>query len=254
MAIPNPHSREPNDGDRELAELRARWIDRYGPLVAMQLEPDHRYSLMMVSGAEYAFTDYVRYVRALRRVWISGRSPSRWGPSPASTCSTSLPTCGPSIRIRRTSAGGSGAAAQGSRSPDGCCARAPRSAGCRPAVDQAGRSSTATIATPRPRKPSAVTMIVARPISAAAIATSDIDAWVSASVAATARAEPSRVCRRCVRWSRPPVRIDTPAPRPRDDDEQRVEHRDPRAASRRPAARSSPAARRPGCSSRSRRR
>jgi hypothetical protein len=79
MSTPNPHNHEPNHGDRDLPELRARWIDRYGPLVATQLEPDHRYSLMTVGGAEYAFTDYVRYVRALRRVWISGLIPEPLG-------------------------------------------------------------------------------------------------------------------------------------------------------------------------------
>lgn len=71
MSTPNPHDDKLPGSDRRLAELRERWIARYGPVVAMQLEPDRRYSLLRVGSAEYAFTDHDRYVRALRSVWGS---------------------------------------------------------------------------------------------------------------------------------------------------------------------------------------
>lgn len=69
MSTPNPHDHDPIGSDRRLAELREHWSARYGPLVAMQLEPDRRYSLVRVGSAEYAFTDHDRYVRALRDAW-----------------------------------------------------------------------------------------------------------------------------------------------------------------------------------------
>jgi hypothetical protein len=72
MSTPNPHDRDSSGGDRRLAELRDRWTTGYGPAVAMQLEPDCRYSLVRVGAAEYAFTDHDRYVRSLRQVWGAG--------------------------------------------------------------------------------------------------------------------------------------------------------------------------------------
>jgi hypothetical protein len=69
MPTPNTHDHDHSRGDRRLAELRERWTASYGPLVAMQLEPDRRYSLVRVGSAEYAFTDHDRYVRSLRHVW-----------------------------------------------------------------------------------------------------------------------------------------------------------------------------------------
>jgi hypothetical protein len=71
MSTPHP-SDDPRfaKGDR-LAELRERWTDRYGPRVAARLQPDRRYSLVRVGADEYAFTDYERFVRALRHLWDS---------------------------------------------------------------------------------------------------------------------------------------------------------------------------------------
>jgi hypothetical protein len=70
-----PHPQPPNDGDQRFAELRRRWIDRYGRLVAAQLEPDRRYSLIRVGSAEYAYTSYSHHVRALGQAWSSGLVP-----------------------------------------------------------------------------------------------------------------------------------------------------------------------------------
>jgi hypothetical protein len=75
MTTPDPHHQPPTEGDPAIAELRRRWIDRYGPLVAGQLEPARRYSLVRVGTAEYAYTTYNRYVEALGRAWSAGLVP-----------------------------------------------------------------------------------------------------------------------------------------------------------------------------------
>jgi hypothetical protein len=69
MSSPQPRNPDHLGGDPRLAELRKRWIARYGTRVAARLEPDRRYSLVKVGAAEYAFTDYDRYVAALKHVW-----------------------------------------------------------------------------------------------------------------------------------------------------------------------------------------
>jgi hypothetical protein len=71
MSTPDPSDQRPVESDRLLAELRDRWIAQYGPRVAAQLEPDRRYSLVRVGSAEYAFTEYDRFIRALRHTWDS---------------------------------------------------------------------------------------------------------------------------------------------------------------------------------------
>jgi hypothetical protein len=70
-----PHPQPPKDGDQRLAELRRRWIDRYGRLVAAQLEPDRRYSLIRIGSSEYAYTSYSHHVRALGQAWSAGLVP-----------------------------------------------------------------------------------------------------------------------------------------------------------------------------------
>jgi hypothetical protein len=70
-----PHSRDP---------LTQSWIDQYGPLVAKQLEPEQRYSLVKVGAAEFAYTTYDRYVRALGQVWSAGLVPESLGTVDAS--------------------------------------------------------------------------------------------------------------------------------------------------------------------------
>jgi hypothetical protein len=76
MATPHPHHNPLTETERRLAELRRRWIDRYGPVVAGQLEPDRRYSLVRVGSAEYAYTSYSGYVRALGQAWSTGLVPA----------------------------------------------------------------------------------------------------------------------------------------------------------------------------------
>jgi hypothetical protein len=62
-------------GEDPVREAKRRWIDRYGPLVAEQLEPYARYTLLHVGDVQYAFTTYERCVRALSEAWAAGLAP-----------------------------------------------------------------------------------------------------------------------------------------------------------------------------------
>lgn len=94
MPTPKPHDHDNSGGDRRLAELRERWTASYGPLVAMQLEPERRYSLVRVGAAEYAFTDHDRYIRSLRHAWGAwlGAEPLR------SATGAELPEVAPNLK------------------------------------------------------------------------------------------------------------------------------------------------------------
>jgi hypothetical protein len=59
--------------------LHERWIDRYGPVLAEKLEPDRRYSLVRLGAAEFAYTTYDGYVRALAQAWSAGFVPQPLG-------------------------------------------------------------------------------------------------------------------------------------------------------------------------------
>jgi hypothetical protein len=61
------------------AMLDERWIDQYGQALAGRLEPERRYSLLRVGAAEFAYTTYDRYVRALDQVWSAGLVPEPLG-------------------------------------------------------------------------------------------------------------------------------------------------------------------------------
>jgi hypothetical protein len=69
MSTPDPSNLPPVESGRPVDELRDRWTAQYGPHVAARLERDRLYSLVRVGSAEYAFTGYDRFVRALRRMW-----------------------------------------------------------------------------------------------------------------------------------------------------------------------------------------
>jgi hypothetical protein len=59
--------------------LNERWIDQYGQALAERLEPERRYSVLRVGTAEFAYTTYDRYVRALDQVWGAGLVPEALG-------------------------------------------------------------------------------------------------------------------------------------------------------------------------------
>jgi hypothetical protein len=61
------------------AVLNEGWIDQYGEPVGERLEPERRYSLLRVGAAEFAYTTYDRYVRALDHAWTAGFMPEPLG-------------------------------------------------------------------------------------------------------------------------------------------------------------------------------
>jgi hypothetical protein len=66
----DPYGKDP------VREAQRRWVERYGRLVAQQLEPYQRYTLLHVGDVQYAYTTYERCVRALRDAWAAGLVPS----------------------------------------------------------------------------------------------------------------------------------------------------------------------------------
>jgi hypothetical protein len=54
---------------------RERWADLYSPLVAEQLRSSRRYTLVRIGSAEFAYTDFDRYLRALGQAWEAGFAP-----------------------------------------------------------------------------------------------------------------------------------------------------------------------------------
>lgn len=59
-----------------------QWAAQYGPLVAEQLRPNARYTLIRIGAAEFAFTDLDRYLRGLGQAWEAGFVPD---PLPTAT-------------------------------------------------------------------------------------------------------------------------------------------------------------------------
>ena len=57
------------------AHVRERWAAAYGPLLAGQLEPARRYSILRVGTAEFAYTGYDQFVQALKQAWAVGLVP-----------------------------------------------------------------------------------------------------------------------------------------------------------------------------------
>ena len=62
--------------------LREQWTTQYGPLVADQLRPDGRYTLIRIGSAEFAYTDSDRYRAGLGQAWEAGFVPE---PLPTAT-------------------------------------------------------------------------------------------------------------------------------------------------------------------------
>ena len=71
-----------------------RWIDHYGPVLAGQLDPGHRYSVVKVGIAEFAYTSYDGCVRALQQIWSAGLMPQ----SLRSVASSKLLEIAPNLR------------------------------------------------------------------------------------------------------------------------------------------------------------
>lgn len=61
--------------DPRAREARRAWVDVYGLPLAQRLEVDRRYSLVTVGAAQYAFTTYDAYTRAMGHIWSAGLVP-----------------------------------------------------------------------------------------------------------------------------------------------------------------------------------
>jgi hypothetical protein len=62
--------------------LQEQWISQYGPLVAEQLRPEARYTLIRIGSAEFASTNADHYRRGLAQAWAAGFVPD---PLPTAT-------------------------------------------------------------------------------------------------------------------------------------------------------------------------
>jgi hypothetical protein len=82
-----------DDAGRE-REARRAWTEAYGLPLADRLEVERRYALVRVGDAEYAFSDYDRYMHAMSAVWAAGLVPE---PLP-STLGADLPAAAPRLR------------------------------------------------------------------------------------------------------------------------------------------------------------
>jgi hypothetical protein len=74
VVVLQPKAEDPQGEDR-IREVKRRWIERYGPLVAEQLEPYKRYTLLRVGELQYAYTSYERCVQSLGDAWDAGLVP-----------------------------------------------------------------------------------------------------------------------------------------------------------------------------------
>jgi hypothetical protein len=81
-------------GEERAKEMRRTWLELYGPVIAERLEPHRRYALIRVKAAQFAFSAYDAYTRALGEVWAAGLVPE---PMP-STLGADLADAAPNIR------------------------------------------------------------------------------------------------------------------------------------------------------------
>jgi hypothetical protein len=60
---------------KAVVSLHEQWTAQYGPLVADQLHPSARYTLIRIGSAEFAHTDLNHYLRGLGQAWAAGFVP-----------------------------------------------------------------------------------------------------------------------------------------------------------------------------------
>jgi hypothetical protein len=75
-------------------DVRKRWVDSYGPVLAARLEPDRRYALLTIDSADFAYTDSGVYLRVIGQAWEAGYDPL---PRP-SALGSELPDLAPDLR------------------------------------------------------------------------------------------------------------------------------------------------------------
>jgi hypothetical protein len=83
-----------SDRPGEAVRDRERLIDAYGKFLARQIEPERRYRLIRMAGADFAYTNYGQYARALRDVWAAGLVPE----TPSAVVGKALPRAAPRLR------------------------------------------------------------------------------------------------------------------------------------------------------------
>lgn len=94
MLTPSRHLAATRPECDEHPAQRERLDEAYGPLLARQIDPDSRYSVVRVSDVELAYTDYDLHVAALSDAWDAGHVPSG---SPAAP-GRDLPVEAPGLR------------------------------------------------------------------------------------------------------------------------------------------------------------
>jgi hypothetical protein len=80
---------------RRLRAAEERWAKAYGEQVAKKLEWDRRYVIVRIGSSEFAFSDYDRYVAALRDAWAAGFVPEH---GPNLVRGADLPDAAPALR------------------------------------------------------------------------------------------------------------------------------------------------------------
>lgn len=71
-----------------------RWREPHEPALGRSIGWDRLYSILLIDGAEFAFSDYDGYVAALRAAWDAGLVPE-YGPA---VHGTDLPEAAPALR------------------------------------------------------------------------------------------------------------------------------------------------------------
>jgi hypothetical protein len=69
-------------------------IAAFGEFLASQIEQERRYSLVSIGDADFAYTHYGQYARALQDVWAAGLVPE----THAAVLGTDLPQAAPHLR------------------------------------------------------------------------------------------------------------------------------------------------------------
>jgi len=77
-----------------VATPEPHWKEFYEPVVAEQLRPDTRYSIVRLRDVQYAFTTYEAHARALGQIWDAGLLPES---GPTAVLGADLPEVAPKL-------------------------------------------------------------------------------------------------------------------------------------------------------------
>jgi hypothetical protein len=79
---------------RRAQDAEERGREPFEPALGQTIRWDQLYSILLIDGAEFAFSDYDGYVAALRAAWDAGLVPE-YGPA---VHGTDLPEAAPALR------------------------------------------------------------------------------------------------------------------------------------------------------------